>query len=84
MNNSSWMKTRMGQKLVSGSTKGKLMSKQHKPNGTPRNFWRLAASLLIFQGVVLSTPAQAQQTNQKTLNYGQLLQKVEDGKVVKN
>jgi len=83
MNNSSWMKTRMGQKSVSGSTKGKLMSKQHKPNGTPRNFWRLAASLLIFQGVVLGIPAQAQQTNQKTLSYGQLLQKVEDGKVAK-
>jgi cell division protease FtsH len=49
----------------------------------PRNFWRLAASLLIFQGVVLGTPAQAQQTQQKPLTYGQLLQKVDEGEVTR-
>ncbi|NEP08875.1 MAG: ATP-dependent zinc metalloprotease FtsH [Symploca sp. SIO2C1] len=59
---------------------------------TPRKFWRLAASLLIFQGVVFGVPAYAQQTEQSTnqekqaedsLNYSQLLQKIDDGTVSK-
>jgi len=60
-----------------------LVSKQQKQKVAPRNFWHLAASLLIFQGVMLGTPVQAQQTEQKSLSYGQLLQKVDAGEVTK-
>jgi cell division protease FtsH len=60
-----------------------LVSKQQKQKVAPRNFWRLAASLLIFQGVMLGTPVQAQQTEQKSLSYGQLLQKVDAGEVTR-
>jgi cell division protease FtsH len=54
-----------------------------KQKVVPQKFWRLAASLLIFQGVVLGTPVQAQQSQQKPLSYGQLLQKVDEGEVTK-
>jgi cell division protease FtsH len=84
MENSSGMKAGMGHKSVSSSTKErathKRVSKQHVE---PRKFWHLAASLLILQGVVLSTPAQAQQTQQKSLSYGQLLQKIDADEVTK-
>jgi cell division protease FtsH len=84
MENSSGMKAGMGHKSVSSSTKErathKHVSKQHVE---PRKFWHLAASLLILQGVVLSTPAQAQQTQQKSLSYGQLLQKIDADEVTK-
>jgi cell division protease FtsH len=48
----------------------------HKQKAATVNFWRLAASVLLIQGVVLGTPAQAQQTEQKTLKYGELLEKL--------
>ena len=74
----------MGYKPASGSIKERAtsdrVSMQHI---APRNFWRLAASLLLMQGVVLGSPAQAQQTQQKSLSYGQLLQKVDAGEVTK-
>jgi len=72
----------MEDKPVSSPTPNRVLP-QHRPPVAPRNFWRLAASLLIFQGVMLGTPAQGQQTEQKTLSYGQLLQKVEAGEVTK-
>ena len=53
------------------------VSQVNKPEVTPRTLWRIAASLLIFQGAVLGTPAQAQQTPNKSLSYGQLLEKIE-------
>jgi cell division protease FtsH len=75
----------MGQEPPRGSTQQETMHepvlKQPKPNTASRNFWRFAASLLIFQGAVLGVPAQAQQTEQKSLTYGQLLQKVDAGQV---
>ena len=62
-------------------------SKQRKQQTAPVKFWRLAASVLLFQGVMLGTPVQAQQTEQKTeqksLTYGQLLNKVDKGEVAK-
>jgi cell division protease FtsH len=77
----------MGNKPASSSTKEqethKGVLRQHKQQAAPQNFWRLAASLLIFQGVMLGTPAQAQQAQQKSLSYGQLLQKVDAGEVKK-
>ncbi len=88
MKNSSWMKGWMGHKWAGDSTKERAtqehVSKPNKQRVAPVKFWRLAASLLIFQGVVLSTPAQAQQKQQKdNLTYGQLLQKVDAGEVAK-
>jgi cell division protease FtsH len=74
----------MGDKLARGSTEGRTTHNGvAKQQTAPRNFWRLAASLLLVQGVVMSTPAQAQQTDQRTLSYGQLLQKVDAGDVTK-
>lgn len=61
----------------------KGVSQPHKQQTAPMKFWRIAASLLMFQGVVMGTPAQAQQQEQKSLTYGQLLQKVEQGDVSK-
>ncbi len=79
------MRAWMGQEPPRGSTQQETMHepvlKQPKPNTASRNFWRFAASLLIFQGAVLGVPAQAQQTEQKSLTYGQLLQKVDAGQV---
>jgi len=84
MKNSSRMRGWMGDKLARGSTEGRTTHNGvAKQQTAPRNFWRLAASLLLVQGVVMSTPAQAQQTDQRTLSYGQLLQKVDAGDVTK-
>ncbi|HAJ63053.1 MAG TPA: cell division protein FtsH, partial [Cyanobacteria bacterium UBA8543] len=87
MRNSSWMKAWMGHKPTSGSTKegtsSDRTSTKHKQQVAPIKFWRLAASLLMFQGVLLSAPVQAQQKQHKPLSYGQLLQKVNAGEVSK-
>jgi cell division protease FtsH len=49
----------------------------------PKRFWRLAASLLLVQGIAWGMPAQAQQSEEKSLSYGQLLEKVEAGEVAR-
>ncbi|HEY9813707.1 MAG TPA: ATP-dependent metallopeptidase FtsH/Yme1/Tma family protein, partial [Candidatus Sericytochromatia bacterium] len=48
----------------------------------PRTIWRLAASWMILQGVLLGTPALAK-PDQDALSYTQLLQKIEAGEVSK-
>ncbi|MBD1877808.1 ATP-dependent metallopeptidase FtsH/Yme1/Tma family protein, partial [Coleofasciculus sp. FACHB-T130] len=48
----------------------------------PRRFWQIAASLMIFQGMLLSPPALAK-AEQNTLTYGDLLQKLEANQVTK-
>jgi len=77
----------MGNKSLDASTKEQAtqegFAKQQQQKAVPVKFWRLAASLLLFQGVVLGTPAQAQQNQQPNLSYGQLLQKIDDGEVTK-
>jgi cell division protease FtsH len=87
MKNGSWMRGWMADQSARSSlerrTTHESVSKQHKQQTAPRNFWRLAASLLLIQGVVLGTPAQAQQSEQRNLSYGQLLQKVDAGEVTK-
>ncbi|OLT69584.1 ATP-dependent zinc metalloprotease FtsH [Moorena producens] len=45
--------------------------------------WRIAASLLLWQGVILGTPAQAQLKQEKSLTYSELLKKVKNGDVTK-
>jgi cell division protease FtsH len=87
MKNNSWMRKWMGNKSLDASTKEQAtqegFAKQQQQKAVPVKFWRLAASLLLFQGVVLGTPAQAQQNQQPNLSYGQLLQKIDDGEVTK-
>jgi len=87
MKNSSWMRAWMGHKPARRSTKeqgiGEHIAIHQKQHTAPVNFWRLAASLLLIQGAVLSTPAQAQQTEHKTLSYGDLLKKIEADEVTK-
>ncbi|NEQ56483.1 MAG: ATP-dependent zinc metalloprotease FtsH [Moorea sp. SIO4A1] len=46
-------------------------------------FWRIAASLLLWQGVILGTPAQAQLKEEKSLTYSELLKKVKNREVTK-
>jgi cell division protease FtsH len=58
-------------------------SKQPKQQAALVKFWRFAASVLLFQGMVLATPAQAQQTEQKTLTYGELWKKIDANEVTK-
>ncbi len=85
MNNSSWMRAWKGEQPRRSSTPKRAMQKsvstQHKQQAGLVNFWRLAASLLLVQGVAFTTPVQAQQTEQKDLTYGQLLEKIEAGEV---
>ncbi|MEW6498006.1 MAG: ATP-dependent zinc metalloprotease FtsH, partial [Cyanobacteriota bacterium] len=85
MKNSSWIRAWMGRQSINGSIKQQAthngVSRQQKQQIAPRNLWRLAASLLLFQGVMLSTPVQAQQTEPKTLTYGEFLKKVDAGEV---
>lgn len=71
MKNSFWIREGMEDKRTRGS-----VAQQNQPQVTPRNLWRLAASLLIFQGIMLGTPAQAQKSEQ-SLTYGQLLRRID-------
>jgi cell division protease FtsH len=75
----------MGNKPANNSIKeqgtGKRVSTHHKQKAAPVNVWRLVASLLLIQGVAFGTPVQAQQTEQKSLTYGQLLKKIEADEV---
>ncbi|HBB33986.1 MAG TPA: cell division protein FtsH [Cyanobacteria bacterium UBA8803] len=77
MKNSSWIRAWMGKEPKGGSTKEHRVSRADKPEVAPRNLWRLAASLLILQGVWLGSPAQAQRSDRKPLSYGHLLQKID-------
>ncbi|NER26762.1 MAG: ATP-dependent zinc metalloprotease FtsH [Symploca sp. SIO1C4] len=69
----------MEHKLRRVSTKEQTRRKQRPV--TPAKFWRLAASLLILQGVFVATPARAQQKDEDALSYGKLLEAVEACKV---
>ncbi|WP_446385896.1 ATP-dependent zinc metalloprotease FtsH [Coleofasciculus chthonoplastes] len=74
MNNSSWMRSWMGQEPRRGST-----GKPKPPQVKLGYWWRMVTSLVIVQGVMLGVPAQAQQTEQKpSLSYGQLLRKIDE------
>ena len=75
----------MGHKPANDSIKeqgtGERVSTHHKQKAAPVNVWRLVASLLLIQGVAFGTPVQAQQTEQKSLTYGELLKKIEADEV---
>ncbi len=87
MKNSSWMRAWIGHESPSDS--GKVQRKNANasalsPRGAmPKRFWHLAASLLLTQGLAWGVPAQAQQSEDKSLSYGQLLEKVEAGEVAR-
>ncbi|TAE55411.1 MAG: ATP-dependent zinc metalloprotease FtsH [Nostocales cyanobacterium] len=60
----------------------KALKKQHSRK---RVSWlgALAASMIMFPGIMTSSPVLAQKPEAKTLSYGQLLQKTEQGEVRK-
>ncbi|AOY80012.1 ATP-dependent zinc metalloprotease FtsH [Moorena producens JHB] len=84
-----WMRAWMGNAEVNTSPQPlanpevRLQQPQEKRKLV--KFWRIAASLLLWQGVILGTPAQAQDKQDKslTLTYSELLEKVKNGEVTK-
>ena len=48
-----------------------------------RRLWHLAASWLMLQSMLVGTPALAQKEDPNSLNYGQLLRSIDEGKVEK-
>ena len=97
MKSSSWMRAWMKPQSASYLKKKPMMQagvcqRTNQQRVAPRKFWRLAASLLIFQGVIFGIPAEAQQTEQPTqeqkqekdsLDYSELLQKIDEATVSK-
>ncbi len=82
-----WMRAWMGNAEVNTSPQPlanpevRLQQPQEKRKLV--KFWRIAASLLLWQGVILGTPAQAQLKEEKSLTYSELLKKVKNGEVTK-
>ncbi|WP_287250337.1 MULTISPECIES: ATP-dependent zinc metalloprotease FtsH [unclassified Moorena] len=82
-----WMRAWMGNAEVNTSPQPlanpevRLQEPQEKRKLV--KFWRIAASLLLWQGVILGTPAQAQLKQEKSLTYSELLKKVKNGDVTK-
>ena len=48
-----------------------------------KGLWHLAASWLIFQSMLVGTPALAQKEDPNSLNYGELLRNIDSGRVTK-
>ncbi|NEP69954.1 MULTISPECIES: ATP-dependent zinc metalloprotease FtsH [Moorena] len=82
-----WMRAWMGNAEVNTSPQPlanpevRLQEPQEKRKLV--KLWRIAASLLLWQGVILGTPAQAQLKQEKSLTYSELLKKVKNGDVTK-
>ena len=78
MKNSSWIRGWMGNE---GSAKERtthpLVSQSKKPEVTLRKLWRIAASLIMVQGVATAIPTQAQEVQPKSISYGKLLEKID-------
>ena len=74
MKNNSSMRAWTGQ----GQPKNSKENRAKKP----KRFWQLAAGLMIFQGMLLGSPALAK-VEQNTLSYGDLLQKIDANQVTK-
>ncbi len=82
MKNSSWITAWIGQQPKRASSSKPGTKGQLAPTITPRLLWRLAASVMMVQGVLLGTPALAK-VEQNTLSYGALLEKIQNGDVSK-
>lgn len=52
-------------------------------NKATSRLWKFAASWLIFQSMLVGSPALAQKEDPNSLNYGELLRNIESGKVTK-
>lgn len=82
-----WMRAWMGNAEV--NTSPQLLANPEVTLQQPQEkrklvkFWRIAASLLLWQGVILGTPAQAQLKQEKSLTYSELLEKVKNREVAK-
>ena len=48
-----------------------------------RNLWRILGSLVIFQGILLSTPVFADSAPNNTMSYSKLIENIEKGQVSK-
>ncbi len=48
-----------------------------------RNIWRILGSLVISQGILLSTPVFADSAPKNTMSYSELIEKIEKGQVTK-
>lgn len=82
MKNSSCMKAWMGYKPTTGLRLNHGLDRPQTLRRVPRKLWPVAASLMILQGLLLSTPAQAKQ-EQKQPTYGELLQEIDKSQVTK-
>ena len=58
-------------------------SSQIKTAQFPKLMWRLAASLLIFQGVAWGSPVLAAKGEQNKLSYGELYREIQQGSIAK-
>nr|WP_168166549.1 MULTISPECIES: ATP-dependent zinc metalloprotease FtsH [Moorena] len=82
-----WMRAWMANAEVNTSPQPlanpEVRLQQPQENRKLVKFWRIAASLLLWQGVILGTPAQAQLKQEKSLTYSELLEKVKNREVAK-
>ncbi|NEQ80614.1 MAG: ATP-dependent zinc metalloprotease FtsH [Moorea sp. SIO2I5] len=82
-----WMRAWMGNAEVNTSPQPlanpEIRLQQPQEKRKLVKFWRIAASLLLWQGVILGTPVQAQLKEEKSLTYSELLEKVKNGEVTK-
>ncbi|WP_293128621.1 ATP-dependent zinc metalloprotease FtsH [Microcoleus sp. bin38.metabat.b11b12b14.051] len=59
-------------------------SQQNPKKSIPgRNLWRILGSLVISQGILLSTPVFAESAPNNTMSYSQLIENIEKGQVSK-
>jgi cell division protease FtsH len=71
-----------------GSRKTALIGQQPAGSKTSsmqgkRRLWHLAASWLIFQSMLVGSPVLAQKEDPNSLNYGELLRSIDEGRVAK-
>ena len=75
-----WMKAWTKRRAASGSRKNQPSPRHLSRKKASRRLLPFAAGWIMFQSVLLGTPALAQK-QQNTLSYSQLLQKIEQGQV---
>ncbi len=75
----SWKQAWLGHLAVN---KDKSIPQNPKKSIPGRNLWRILGSLVISQGILLSTPVFAESTP-KTMSYSQLIENIEKGQVAK-
>ncbi|HBE16826.1 MAG TPA: cell division protein FtsH [Cyanobacteria bacterium UBA11149] len=82
MKKNSWMRGWMGNNGLTKQPTARPLISQSKTLEVMRlKLWRLAASLMMAQGVAVAIPAQAQQVQPKSITYGELLEKIDACKI---